>query len=253
MNTDMNTIDVIQKKMMDALPLRQSSNAVVVPTHCIFPGGQLGAVSVRQGHNGAFMLSDDGQAVSIIHDACVDISHQQLNKAQELAKSYDASFVNGRFTLPVLSVDTLPAAIITLANLTQQWACELIYHHEVAKDNALKLRVYDSLKRIFTNNVDKEVEMIGHSNKPYKFDYRVKIAGDKYMLVDAINNHHASISAAFQRNYDVKKNANDNYKQEGIIENQAAWKGEDLILLGDVLDGIVSESNLDTLRKYKNA
>ncbi len=247
----MNNIDIIQKKMMDALLIRQGSDAIVVPTHCIFPGGQLVAISVRQGHNGAFMLSDDGQAISVIHDACVDISHQQLSKAQELAKCYDASFVNGRFTLSGVFVDVIPAAIITLANLTQQWAAELIYHHEVAKDNALKVRVYDSLKRIFTNSVDKEFEMIGHSNKPYRFDYRVKIADDKFMLVDAINNHHASISAAFVRNYDVKENANDNYKQEGIIENQAAWKGEDLILLGDVLDGIVNiESDLDALRKY---
>ena len=69
----MNNIEIIQKKLIDALPIRQGSDAIIVPTHCIFPGGQLVAVSVRQGHNGAFMLSDDGQATSVVHDACVEI------------------------------------------------------------------------------------------------------------------------------------------------------------------------------------
>jgi hypothetical protein len=247
----MNTVEIIQKKMMDTLPVRQVNGAIYVPTHCIFPGGELVVISVRQGQNGTFILSDDGQATSVIHNACINLSSQQIHKAQELAKAYDTYFTNGCFTLSGISLDILPVAIITLANLTQQWVSELIFHHETSKEIELKARVYDSLKRIFINNLDKDFEMIGHSNKPYKFDFRVKIDADKFMLVDAITNHHAAVSAAFQRNYDVRKNANDNYKQEGIIENQASWKGEDLILLGDVLDSIVIEDNLDTLRKYK--
>lgn len=247
----MKSVEDIQKGLLAALPIRQSADTILVPTHCIFPGGQHVVVSIKQGHGGGFTVSDEAQAMAVINDASIDISPRQIHKAQELAKSYEASFSNGCFVISGVAVDCLPGAIVTLANLTQQWASELIYDHEVARGVELKVRVYDGLKRIFINNVDKEFEMIGQSNKPYKFDYRVKLPDDKFMLVDAINNHPIAISSAFQRNYDVKKSANDNYKQEGIIENQPTWKSEDLNLLGDVLDGIVNiESGLEPLRKY---
>ncbi len=147
-------------------------------------------------------------------------------------------------------MEQLPAGILTLANLSQQWASELIYDHEMAKSADFKNRAFDSLKLIF-KSVDKDFEMLGQSNTAYKFDYRVPLSNNHFMLVDVINNHPNSISSAFKRNYDVKKTANDNFMQEGIIENQQRWKGEDINILSDVFDGIVPiESNLEVLRRY---
>ncbi len=167
-----------------------------------------------------------------------------------MAKIYEASFSDHGFTIAGIREDQLPAAIFTLANLAQQWASELIYDHEQAKEAELKVRVFDNLKRIFTS-LDKDVEMIGESNKHYHFDYQAKLSSGKFMLIDTINNHPNAIASAFMRNADVRKAGNDNYIQEGIIEHQMFWKSEDLNLLNEVLDGVVPiESNLDALKKY---
>ncbi len=242
----------IQSLLMEVLPIKESAEGVSVPTHCLFPDGQHVVLNVAKGHGEKFILTDDGQAYSVVKEAGIELSSRHISKASELARLYGADFSSGRFTLNGISLDQVPAAIFSLANLVQHWASGLILAHEAVKETQLKGQVYEKLAALFTPSVlDKEYEMLGESNKHYKFDYRVKLSTSNYMLIDVISNHPYSISSAFQRNYDVKKAANENYLQEGIIENQKGWKGEDINLLHDVLDGIVPlESDLQPLSKY---
>ncbi len=241
----------IQNIMSAALLPMDGGDAVIVPTHCLFPGGQNVSISVKQGHGGGFTLTDEAQALAVVNEAGVELTPRQLHKASELAKHHTASFANGSFTLSGLTVEHLPAAIITLANLSQHWASELVCEHQIERHAELKAMVHHALSRIFPSKIIPDYEMLGQSNKRYSFDYCIPLSQDKFILVDTIGNHANAISSAFRRNYDVKNNANDNYRQEGVIENQPDWKIEDINILSEVLDGILPvESHLETLRKY---
>lgn len=248
----MMTPQQIQNILMEALPVRKVGAGVRIPTHCLYPTGQHVVLYLAKGQDERFTLTDDGQALSVVSDTGLNLSKRQVTKTSETAAAFGSSFAGGSFTVQGIDAGQIPAAVFALANLVQSWASDLILEHEAAKEIQLKERVQEKLEHIFApTSLDREFKILGESNTSYSFDYRVKLVSDRYMLIDVINNHGIAIASAFKRNYDVKKASNENYIQEGIIENQKSWKGEDLNLLHDVLDGIVPfESNLQALQKY---
>jgi hypothetical protein len=83
----------------------------------------------------------------------------------------------------------------------------------------------------FPDRTKKHLAVVGESTKQYKFDYGVKSADGRVLLVDAVTSDYSSIASAVLANLDVRNLNDDHFVQRIVYDDRMPWKTEDIVLL----------------------
>jgi len=73
--------------------------------------------------------------------------------------------------------------------------------------------------------------LVGHSNKPHKFDNIIFLSGSRRLVIDPVVNDRSSINARVVANMDLRAAEYEGLEQRIVFDDRQDWKIEDLNLL----------------------
>lgn len=246
-----NTNAMIANALSAFTACRPADGGTRVATHCLYPGG--GGVSVVvSGGPEHFGVSDDGAGWDALLAAGVDVSPSTHGRrARETADLLGVEYARGRFHAGDVAPHQLGAAIVLVANASQRWVTDVLGERRRRQERVLQRQVSEQLRRLFPGNAVRVHErLLGDSTKAYDFANVVRLP-NRLLIVEPVANHPGAIAAAYLKLSDVHR-AHPSYPRELVIDEQDAWKAEDLSILSDASDGIRDiGAGLDSLtRKY---
>lgn len=202
-----------------------------VRTQCLYPSND--SVTVRvEGGNASFVVSDNGGAIEEASSSGVSVT-EALRAIGRIASQQGLILSGTQIVSPVVSPEQLSAAIVLVANVSQEVAHWLLSHVRVRLPRNFKKALADLLERSFGEvELKHQIPIIGASNKAHKFEHVINLASGKRVLIDPVLNDASSINARVVANFDVKQANIDGLDQRIIYDDQDDWKSSDLSLLG---------------------
>lgn len=245
----MNTESLIVNSLAPFATILRGDIGVTVATQCLYPGGDAVAVTVI-GDDGNYRITDHGMGYVALQTAGVDDPKNYVRRAARLAEERGLSFTNGQFVLDDVDGGQLGAAILIVANASQMWVQDVLNDISRRVERDLRERVFDFMKGIFTaERVQRDISLSGESTKTYQVTQAVKLAPDRYLLIEPLTNHPNAIAAQYLKFNDIGR-AHRDWPREFVVENRKEWKAEDLNVLAEVSEGILDiETKLEPLRQ----
>ncbi|WIA58243.1 hypothetical protein N6H05_10745 [Sphingobium sp. WTD-1] len=205
-------------------------NRVIVPTHCVTSGGDIIHVTVEGGIN-AFKVHDDGAAVRIFENSGGEL----ITAPKMLSLFLKDQGLNvdgfGAISAPLVSLDELAPSIVLVANAARDAAEHLIHRWKPAFKRKFKDTVRDLLEEDFPKRWEHDRSVLGHSNKPQKFDFAIDLGHERKLFFDAVVPDQNSISTAVVRHLDVARAKNESVVQRIVYDDRVEWKASDINLL----------------------
>lgn len=200
-----------------------------VYTTCLYPSNEVVQVIVRGGVN-EFTVSDDGGAIAAIEAAGVELmaGDKSLRKYIHVQ---GLRVEHGAIISPKVSAEQLPVAILLVANASQEAAYRELESRKLKPNRNFKHMVEKLLLQRFPDRTEKQLVVVGESTKQYKFDYGVRSADGRVLLVDAVTPDYSSIASAVLANLDVRNLKDDHFVQRIVYDDREPWKAEDILLL----------------------
>jgi hypothetical protein len=216
---------------------RQVEGGLLVATQCLYPGGDSVSVIVKDAAAG-YIVSDEGAGWQALLDGGIQPSPSTHGRrARSIAKAAGLDFARGSFLTDEVSEAQLGAAIVTVANASQRWVSEVLGERQQRVEREFRRRVSDALEKLFAaHRIVHCAHLRGATSKTYEFANVLDVRG-RHVLVEPVFNHAGAIAASFLKLVDVH-NAHPDFAREVVIEDQDAWKPEDLAVLSEASDGI---------------
>lgn len=225
----MNTVETVKNALSEVSSLEETSNGVRVSTHCLYPSNSLVSVFIRGGED-TFVVSDEGRALIELTSSGVDLQHSRRAIAN-FASSQGVEYKNGVIYSPLASLMELPAAIILVANASKEIATHLFSHTHIKRRRNFKELVHQFLSAKFDGQRVKQMELVGESNKPHKFENVIVLNSEEKLIVDPVIHDPASINARVVANFDVKNRKLSGIEQRIIYDDEDDWSPSDINLL----------------------
>ena len=228
--------EIVTAAMKDVSEIYEIPDGVRVTTSCIFPSGALVSVLVRGGEN-FFTVSDDGAAFSEIESVGATIENPE-RAIRHVVRAYGLECDGGTKKIPGTGaiyrphVDKkgLALAIVLVANASKDAADYLFSTTKIARERNFKLLLRSFLEARFSERVRSEV-LVGHSNKPHKFENIIFLESGIRIIVDPVMHDLQSVNARVVANMDVKLENYPKLEQRIVYDDDEDWKAEDLSLL----------------------
>jgi hypothetical protein len=163
-------------------------------------------------------------------------------------------FRRGSFVADEVHQTQLGAAIVLVANATQRWVTDVLGERQRRVERDLRRLVADQLHRIFPKErIAAHTQLSGATTKNYDFANVIKLP-NRLLIVEPVANHPGAIAATFLKLTDVH-NAHPDFPREVVVEDQDAWKSEDLAVLSEASEGIrdISRGLAPLREKYPEA
>lgn len=228
--------DTIQDAMQDAFRLHEGPDGVRVTTHCVYPSGQLVSVVIRGGEN-TFTVSDDAGAIAEIEAAGATLASPERAIRQvvrtyglECDKDTPKRLSTGSIYRPYVDRNGLALAIALVANASKDAADFLFHSQKIPRERNFKVLLRKFLEATYADRVRSEV-LVGHSNKPHKFDNIIHLEAGIRVIVDPVVRDLQSINARVVANMDVRLANYPKLEQRIVYDDEDEWKSEDLSLL----------------------
>ncbi|WP_375194676.1 hypothetical protein [Sphingobium sp.] len=209
---------------------RLVGNRVVVPTQCVTSGGDVIHVTVEGGQN-SFKVHDDGAAIRIFENSGGEMVTAPKMLAIFLKEQGLRVDGFGVISAPLASLNELAPTIVLVANAARDAAEHLLHRWKPAFKRKFKDTVRDLLEEEFPKRWEHDRTVIGHSNKPQKFDFSIDLGHERKLFFDAVVPDSNSISIAVVRHLDVAQAKNENVIQRIVYDDRAVWKASDINLL----------------------
>ena len=225
----MNCPNIIQQAVSSLVGCAPYGDGFLVHTTCLYPSNDVVQVIVRGGAN-EFTVSDDGGAIAAIEAAGVDL----IAGGKSLRKyihTQGLKVERGAIISPKVSAEQLPVAILLVANASQEAAHREMESRKLKPTRDFKHMVETLLLQRFPDRTEKHLAVVGESTKQYKFDYGVRSADGRVLLVDAVTPDYSSIASAVLANLDVRNLNDDHFVQRIVYDDRMPWKAEDIVLL----------------------
>lgn len=221
--------DVIRESLNRVLIARATTDHVRVSTHCMYPSNSTVTVAVRGG-TAEFVVSDEGGAIDEIAGSGFRdrISDRQI---RSMVKRQGLKVENGVIYSPVVSMESLPAAILLVANASKELADWGIGHLRMTITRDFKEALASLLEKHFHDAL-KAQKIVGHSNKQHNFSNVIFLSNERRLIVDPVINDGSSINARLASNLDVKMAGDPSIDQIIVYDDQQDWASSDLKLLG---------------------
>jgi len=125
----------------------------------------------------------------------------------------------------------LPVAILMVANASKEIASHLFSHTRIKRKRNFKEMVHQFLSHKFDGSRVREMEIVGASNKPHKFENVITLNGGQRLIVDPVIRDPASVNARVVANFDVKSAKLSGIEQRIIYDDEDDWSSSDINLL----------------------
>lgn len=213
----------------------ERQNCVVVPTHCIYPSNQIVSVIVS-GREREFVVTDQGGALDELISGG-GRTFEDLRILRDAAKSQGLSVTdNGTIYSSIVSAEQLAGTIALVANASKEAAHLLIQRGKAVprknfREMLARLVEIEHSRGRFLDVAEKR-KVIGKSTTVHRFDYEIKLPGDKRLLLDTVMPEHSSIASVVSANFDVGQAEMRGVLQRIVYDDEDEWKAADLALLG---------------------
>lgn len=226
----MTLIETVGNAMMGWPRATSHASGVFVPTHCLYPSNAVVRVCVS-GRLNEFRVHDDGGALDefessggVANDAIATIR----NKAREQGLGVTrAGLIH---TSEAVGLDQVAGAIVLVANASKEAAHLLLEKYRAHPRRNFRQELAGILELKF-GRLSSRGPVVGMSNKPHKFDYDIRLSGDRRLLIDAVVPEASSINAVLVSNIDVKQAERSDLIQRIVYDDHDDWKSSDLTLL----------------------
>jgi hypothetical protein len=207
----------------------RTADGVHVTTHCMYPSNGLVQVTVRGGAE-TVVVSDEGGGVGEALSAGVPFKDYNRTLSHLIGEQ-GLTIRNGIIFTPQIPIDAVALGILHVANASQEIARWFYEHLKIKRTRDFKTLLADFLKLTFDDRVSHNTTIVGHSNKPHKFENVVLLPSGRRLIVDSAVHEHSSINARVVANLDVKAVNNPMLEQRIVYDDDEAWTAADLNLL----------------------
>ncbi|RYH57420.1 MAG: hypothetical protein EON54_11845 [Alcaligenaceae bacterium] len=210
----------------------QAGQRVIVPTFSTYPSNSVVQVFIEGGQD-TFLVSDGGGAIGTLHGAGGgghDASPLRMLVLQARGKPFRVNKSGWIYMSPVSRAE-LTYAVGMVAEHSLRMAELLLRnfkpepHHDFRQDLSLKFQL--RFREAFTSGE----RLLGASNKLHKFDYVIRAAEHRTLVMDAVVPDSSSINAALVSHLDLKLSGQTGIRQAIIYDDHQDWKSSDLALL----------------------
>jgi len=182
------------------------------------------------GGGDSFRVSDNAGAINELVSAGIDVHRSDGSIARKL-KEQGLQVSHAAIVSQVCTRNELPIAIALVANASKDIAEWLFDTARIRPQRDFKALVRAFLDRTFESRAQKDVTIVGGSNKPHRFDNIVITPNGGRLIVDPVIHDHSSISARIVANMDVRNADIPNLEQRIIYDDEDDWNAADLNLL----------------------
>ncbi|TVR79104.1 MAG: hypothetical protein EA405_13375 [Rhodospirillales bacterium] len=185
-----------------------------------------------------FAVTDQGAGWDTLLAAGVAVAPSSHGRrARGVADLFGVAYRDGAFRVDDVEPHQLAAAIVLIANASQQWVTEILSDRQQRQERLLQRRVAEQLRRLFPQHeVRQKARLAGESTKAYDFANVVTLP-NRLLIVEPVTNHPGAIAAAYLKLSDVHR-AHPAYPREVVIEHEDGWASGDLAVLSEASDGI---------------
>jgi hypothetical protein len=214
-----------------------------------YPSNGLVQVRVRGGAE-TIVASDDGAAFGEAASAGIPIAEHHKSLAY-LIFDQGLMLKNGVILTPQLPMETAPAAVLHVANASQEIAHWFFDHSKIKRSRDFKTLLADFLRKSFDNRVKPEL-IVGHSNKAHKFGNVLHLLNGKRLIVDPVSHDASSINARVVANLDVRANHDPMLDQRIVYDDEESWTAADLNLLNVGATAVAFSRSAEVIQRLAN-
>jgi hypothetical protein len=211
-----------------------------------YPSGSLVGVRLT---NGGDTYSIGDMAVAYEEARC-QRAHKSFGRhATALAESAGVGFDGRSFFIRDLRADSLPGAVIALANCAHSAATMAVHRQAVLDAHEAEERLFARLQRLF-GSVERRRPIMGISGTEWTVDAVVRI-GDKTALFDAVGSSRQSIYATVAKYHDIARLPEPPVRVAAVHER--AELGSMLGVLSQAANVIEDDTPDDTVIQFARA
>jgi hypothetical protein len=219
----------IENELRHLASVTRIAGGVRVMTHCLYPSNSLVQVVVRGGPN-TIIVSDDGGASGDALSAGIPVKDYARTLSHLVTEQ--GLFIKGGVVFsPQLPTAAAPAAILHVANASQEVARWLYDHLKIPRTRDFRVALAEFLRTKFVDRLIQNETIVGHSQKPHRFANIIELLLGRRLIVDPVSHDASSINSRVIANLDVKANNNPLIEQRIVYDDDEAWTAADLNLL----------------------
>lgn len=181
------------------LTVDHRGGASFVKLPILYPSGSTVVIRVTDAHP-QFFVTDNGAG----YDEADFMGGSSIYSryAKPIAENAGVSFDSHAFFVLEATREQLPAAIVTVANCSQQAAALTAYKLAERKFSDDTDELYQRLVRVFPQRkVAKDVEIVGQSNT--RWHVATLVTGPRAVIFEPVSKHHSSVFAATTKFHDI--------------------------------------------------
>jgi hypothetical protein len=221
-------IDVLHNLLCGQILIREDGESVRVGTQVLYPSNSAVTVVIRG--KTAFNVTDGGGAL----DEITGTGRWETpsdRRIEGLIANFGLKVSNGVIYAPSVKLESLPAAILLVANASKVVAEWAYAHVRFTVPRNFKKDLENILHRHFNESLKNNAEIVGESNKAHRFAHVIYLEHQKKLLVDPVINDASSINARVVANMDVRMRDDPTISQLIVYDDRVPWKSSDLKLL----------------------
>ena len=157
---------------------------------------------------------------------------------------------DGVIFTPRIQIEAVSAAIIHVANASQDIARWLYEHMKIKRTRDFKAVLAEFLKLTFDDRVSHNAIIVGHSNKPHKFANVVLLPNGRRLIVDPAAHEASSINARVVSNLDVRAIRDPLLEQRIVYDDKEDWTPADLNLLQVGAAVVLFSRSSEVIRRF---
>lgn len=225
----MSIVDNVREALSAISFFQEIDGVLRISTQCMYPSNTLVSVFVQGGEN-TFIVTDDGGAIKELTASGVELQHSS-RAIDNFVTMQGAKYSNGIIS-SLATLKELPAAIILVANASKELASHLLGYTKIKRKRNFRELVRKFLSDKFDGQRVKQMEFVGESNKPHKFDNVIILSKERRLIVDPVVKDPASINSRVVANIDVRSKKIDGVEQRIIYDDEEeSWSPSDINLL----------------------
>lgn len=225
----MSLSDQIRSGMLKLQQYHKTADGVAVVTDCLYPSNGVVQVIVR-GAGDKYIVSDEGGALREASAAGADLD-RSASRFSRAVKMQGLQLDHGVIRSPFVSLETVPVAIVLVANASKELADHVFETWRLPKARNFKQLVKLLLRSEFSGDKIKEDVLLGNSNKPHAFDNVILLPGGRTLVVDPVMKDPNSINSRVVANLDVQAANHPGIIQRLVYDDEDHWRADDLSIL----------------------
>lgn len=245
----MNLREQVKEALVDWPPIWGDGSSVRLATECLYPSNGNVSVVIEGGGIDTFVIHDDRGAIREARLA--GFSH---HKPEQFVRHIIRSFglkvsASGQIYSPQVNRQGILATVIVVANaaaIVARNLCGRIANKQ-RYDVRHEMKVF--VESNYHGRYERDVRLVGGSNKKHKFDYMVNVAGGAQLVLDVVIHDPNSINASVVAHLDLKNAKIDNLEQRIVYDDHDQWPSSDLHLLNVGAVAVPFSSAPDVLRR----